>query len=161
MALFDANGNPNRQHQAELFGQAASQVTGGGHAAPSPVFIVGAGRDWLEVPPAGEEMISELRQALEPALKQGADPNTPVMVSLWQVCQLARSFEWLSENLEEAEAKLIDVAHDAHDLSSPDPDFGEVMSFVESLRLPSPASPTPKDSANEEQAGSDGAERHG
>ena len=88
MALFDDDGTINQAHAQQVYSQASGQVTG---QFPAGVPILGAGIEWDSITPATVEMAHELVQQVRPALKQGIDPNTPVMLGLYQAAQLARA----------------------------------------------------------------------
>ena len=85
MGLFDDKGNLNEQFASQVYGQAAGQVTG---TMPPGIPILGAGIELESVEAASEEMIRELEMQIGPPLKQGIDPNTPVMLGLVQCAQI-------------------------------------------------------------------------
>lgn len=88
MALFDDDGTMNEAHAQRVYNQASGQVTG---QFPAGIPILGAGIDWNTITPATVEMAHELVEQVRPALEQGIDPNTPVMLGLYQAAQLARA----------------------------------------------------------------------
>ena len=96
MGLFDDKGNLNEQFASQVYGQAAGQVTG---AMPPGIPILGAGIELESVEAASEEMIRELEMQIGPPLKQGIDPNTPVMLGLVQCAQILNLIKALMAEL--------------------------------------------------------------
>ena len=96
--LFDENGQLNSQFAQQVYDQASGQVTGQ-YAAGVP--ILGAGVKFDEVQEATPEMVGELKAQIVPALEQGIDPNTPVMLGLYQCAQFVRMFEAMAPSEQE------------------------------------------------------------
>jgi hypothetical protein len=130
MPLFDDDGNINHQHSQQVYSQAAGQVTG---QFPAGVPILGAGIKWEAIKPATKEMALELVQQVQPALEQGIDPNTPVMLGLYQAAQLAQSILQLHAELEEANQLLDTEQWEENEAAEPRDEFSSLLTQLSDM----------------------------
>lgn len=92
MSLFDEQGKLNQAFAQRVYDQASGQVTG---QMAAGVPILGAGMKLEEVQLADWPMVDQCIEHVKAPLEQGAPPDAPVMVALYQFAQLMRLLDSL------------------------------------------------------------------